>query len=539
MADATSQKLVQLLGPKHPGELRCAAALVLGEIGCRGAELAQPLLEALDEGDPAFRAQVLTAIGKLRIERALPRLIEVVSSGGPEAELAAQAAARLGARGTKALRQVMEGASPVLRRRVAAALAAGGTASSETAAVDALLDEDPTVIDAATRSLTGKIPSLATEHRQALADHVLSLLQAGDRLSAASEAALIRLLAALGDPRGEAVFWPRVEPGNPPELRAAALQALGGLPTPSGRDKLGRLLDCAASADFRVAAPALMILKGVALSDRTWKDWLPLLEAPDPAVRRFGIDKLQAKDTAEVAAALVRQLQHPDRALREQALAALSRLEEGRTALAQQLKTAASADEAWNLARAQAPFVGQYPPALRSEIFTQAAAYLEAGDRRAEALLYLLREADARELRDRLEERALALRKKKQYATSLAYLRLLTRDPACGEAIRFEAAACALKISSHDLGVDSRAADPCLGQFAGLLHRHETPPIAYVEKAKWLEPEDLFYLGFHFAEGGRQEQEFGGKVLQLVISRSPRSKLAKDAKSKLRSHGLE
>ena len=153
--------------------------------------------------------------------------------------------------------------------------------------------------------------------------------------------------------------------------------------------------------------------------------------------------------------------------------------------------------------------------------------------------MFLFREADPRDLRDRLEQRALSLRKKKQYATALGYLRLLTRDPACGEAIRFEAAACALKVSNHDLTVDSRAADPCLAQFASLLHRHETEPMVYIEKAKWLEPEDLFYLGFHFAEGGRPEKEFGGQVLQLVVSRAPRSKLAKDARSKLRSQGLE
>ena len=94
----------------------------------------------------------------------------------------------------------------------------------------------------------------------------------------------------------------------------------------------------------------------------------------------------------------------------------------------------ASADEAWALARAQAGLVGEYPPALRKQLLTRACGYLEEGDRRADALLFLLREADHRELRDRLEERALALRKKKDYATALIYLRLLGRDPACGPA---------------------------------------------------------------------------------------------------------
>jgi len=60
-----------------------------------------------------------------------------------------------------------------------------------------------------------------------------------------------------------------------------------------------------------------------------------------------------------------------------------------------------------------------------------------------------------------------------------------------------------------------------------------------VPKAKWLEPEDLFYLGFHFAEKEREEKKFGGEVLHLLVKRSPQSKLAKDAKSKLKREGFD
>src|SRR5207247_10488229 len=97
---------------------------------------------------------------------------------------------------------------------------------------------------------------------------------------------------------------------------------------------------------------------------------------------------------------------------------------------------------AWALARVQAPYVREYPPALLTGLFKQACMYLEAQDRRADALLFLLREADPRGLRDRLEERALAHRKKKNYSGSLISLPRFTREPACGEAIRFEAATC-------------------------------------------------------------------------------------------------
>ena len=76
-------------------------------------------------------------------------------------------------------------------------------------------------------------------------------------------------------------------------------------------------------------------------------------------------------------------------------------------------------------------------------------------------------------------------------------------------------------------------------QFATLCQGYEPELSAELEKMIWLEPEDLYYLGFHFAEQVGQQKQFGGKVLHLLMKRSPRAKLAKAAKTKLRGAGLE
>src|SRR5690242_13935386 len=100
MLDATGKKLLGLLQPTTPAEIRSATALILGEIGARDAEVRRALCAALEDPDPAVRLQALTAVGKLRIEQALPALLARVQHGGPEAEAAAQAAAQLGAKAT-------------------------------------------------------------------------------------------------------------------------------------------------------------------------------------------------------------------------------------------------------------------------------------------------------------------------------------------------------------------------------------------------------------------------------------------------------
>jgi HEAT repeat protein len=541
MADATTKKLLRLLRSDQPPDLRCAAAQVLGEIGTRDAELNDSLRAALDDADPSVRLAAAHAVGRLRIDQALPQLLERIKEGGAEADAAAGAAARLGTKGPRALQELMPRVAPGLRRRIAAALGAAGTAGAESLAVDALLDRDPGVVDAATRSLAAEVPSLSASHRRALTDHLLGLLGRAVRepLPPASETAVVRLLAALDDPRAEPVFWERTQPPHPPELRAAALQALGKHAAEPARDQLKRLLACAVAPDFRVAAPALLMLKNLPIADKAVPDWLALLDAPDASVRRFGIDKVGDRDTAAVAAALLKQVQHPDAALRDTALACLVRLAQGRKALVSALLETASPDALWLLARTLATVVRGLDAAALRPVLARAQEHVEAGDRRADALLFLLREADAAHLRDQLYERALALRRKKDYAAAITYLRLLARDPACGAPIRLELAACGLKVSSHDLAAEARAADRCLQQFAALVHSHEDELTRFVEKAKWLDPEDLFYLGFHFAEQVRAEKELGGRVLRLLVKRSPRSKVAMDARSKLKREGLD
>src|SRR5262249_7546949 len=153
----------------------------------------------------------------------------------------------------------------------------------------------------------------------------------------------------------------------------------------------------------------------------------------------------------------------------------------------------------WALARIHAPLAREMSAAQRSEFFDQACHYQDREDRRAEPFWFLLREADTEDLRQRVEEKALALRKKKNYGGAQAYLRLLTRDPACSQELRFEQAALNLKLSPKDLAAAARQGDPCLGQFERLWQNAAFDVVGHLGKAKWLDAEDLYYLGFHFA----------------------------------------
>src|SRR5437762_3318298 len=144
--------LVRLLKPDQPADVRRAAAIVLAELDLRDAAVSTGVREALDDPESAVRLQAIQAVGKLKIDTALPQLLDRIRGGGPEAEQSAEAAVRLGAKGTKALQQLMPKVAPGLRRYIAAALASGGT-GVDAAALAMLRDKDPNVVESAVRSL--------------------------------------------------------------------------------------------------------------------------------------------------------------------------------------------------------------------------------------------------------------------------------------------------------------------------------------------------------------------------------------------------
>src|SRR5207253_3369213 len=100
-----------------------------------------------------------------------------------------------------------------------------------------------------------------------------------------SEAALLRVLSALHEAKAEDMFWARLLPPHVPEVRAAALHALGGA-EPGTEKRLQALLTCAGEREFAIVAGALMMLKKLPVVAKNAKHWIKLLDAPDVATRR-------------------------------------------------------------------------------------------------------------------------------------------------------------------------------------------------------------------------------------------------------------
>jgi HEAT repeat protein len=537
MADGTLTKLLQTITSNDSRDLRLAALKVLGVVGsAKERSLVKTLLEVLADADQELRIAAIETLGQLQVEEALNPLGELVRKGGAELEPAVHAASLLGARGAKLMGKVTQEVSPSVRSRIGAVLAKSNTGNALVVTAQGLLDEDPKVVESTARSLAMEVPSYNSPQRNALAKFLIESL-GGKNIAPKSEAALLRVLSALHDEKAEELFWSRILPPYAADVRAAALQALGNA-APTTEKRLQALLTCARERDFQLVAAALMILKKVAANAKNLTHWIKLLEAPDVATRRFAVEKLRGVESAEAARALMGQMRHPDRTLREAALQSLLSFRAGHAAILEDLLATDDVERAWYLAKALAPSAKELTAAQRTKAFAQAAEHHENEDRRAAPLFFFLREMDYAWTRDQIEAKAQELRKKKKYADAIGYYRLLAQDPACSEETRFELAATGLKQSTHDLSADKRNNDPPLHQFARLLQNPAFDLIGHVSKAKWLDADDLFYVGFHFVEQSHRAKEFGKQVLEIVVKRSPKSDVGKQAKRKLKSEGL-
>src|SRR5262245_13805808 len=261
----SAHQIVRQRQPDRPADVRAAGLTIAAELGVKTTDVAAAVLARLDDPAPSVRQQAIVAAAKLKVEKALPKLLDRIGHGGDEAAAAARAAAALGPKGSKALHELMYKVVPGVRKYVAAALAEAGTAGSDAAAVKVFLHPDPSVAAAAAHALIARVPELTEAKKKSLAAALVKAASSKKPpLPGHSEGPVVRLLLALNVPAAAPFLWSHTAPPHAPEVRAAALQAVGGWLTKPTAAQWERLFACASDPDFRVVAPALRTLDRLA-----------------------------------------------------------------------------------------------------------------------------------------------------------------------------------------------------------------------------------------------------------------------------------
>ncbi|MGH7162601.1 MAG: hypothetical protein ACREID_03880, partial [Planctomycetota bacterium] len=355
--------------------------------------------------------------------------------------------------------------------------------------------------------------------------------------------AALDFLGRVGGEESLACLVQHASPRNRPPVRRHALEALArsnalaGLAVAAVNDLLKFLRD----PDFHnVAGPSMAVLERAPLAAGHAAQLLAFVRGNDPALRRFAAAALGQIDTPSSAAALIEALQGDNADLQERAGASLARLHSAVPLAIGAMPEARDPRAAWALSRIVQPHASRLKPKQVETLAAAAAAWLEPGDPRAEAVLSIVRERYLPQLLAACLARVKRLKRNRRAGEVTNLLRPLARDGTQLPAdVRYELAVADLVCGRKDLARDARLANPGLQALETLLHEREFALLSRLKRDKtFLSPEEYYLVGSHFAERSYADRAFGGEILRWMVATFPGDTHAQSAAGKLVMEGF-
>lgn len=161
-----TEKIVALLS-SDAVEKRIAAAIVLGELKARGAEVTEALAGVLEEGIPLLQRHALEALARVGAKRAAPKIMPLLAARDEEVRRAAVAAlVSVGDDVLPALQRRMAEASGDERRALDACLAALGGKDAFHALLEGLTASDAEAAKAAAIAVRQRVKDADARQRR-------------------------------------------------------------------------------------------------------------------------------------------------------------------------------------------------------------------------------------------------------------------------------------------------------------------------------------------------------------------------------------
>ncbi|MCK6550544.1 HEAT repeat domain-containing protein [Myxococcota bacterium] len=544
-ADAADpvELLVSMLSHER-AERRSAAAIVLTELAPEGEHVLEALRAAVKRTDDAplrrWSAEAIGALGPKSIVTDLQHLLK--DSERVVRETASRVLAS--GKGVKAsdIAKMLEGNDEKERIAAIVVLGAMGGRDARQRLVTQLPGASTRVLNAVVDALRPMLQGATGDDVQGAIEDVAKVLD-GDTIRDDPDLA-IAVLQLLGNIPGEGaidIFLDVASGDTSPEVRTAAIDAIRRVTKGKRSDPkvFKALLSCVEDPKEAndVVVAAIEGLSALEVPLALEPKVRALVTSESAMAKRWAIGALGQLDTAPAAKSLAKVVETGDPADRELSLDAAKKTASGRQELARLLGRTPDQARARQISAALRTAGEELEQGTRQILED---AVIEATPESAEIIIELLKHVggkSAGKVQDSLLDKAVRLKKKGQYSDAIAIFRSICHGPSADPEARFHLGVCELKISKK---VISRgpSSDPCLTTL-GALSKAQFPVVERLKKEKALEPEDLYYLGFSFAEGKGTEQALGGDILSWLAEEAPDTKLGKMAKNKLVTMGWE
>jgi hypothetical protein len=348
----------------------------------------------------------------------------------------------------------------------------------------------------------------------------------------------IRIFGQLGRPQARQWLFQLVSADHHPSLRFHALVALLHCLREQQLQKaeLAQLLPITEEQDYSdVVRLTLELLDAHSLPEEAQPHLSRLVDSPHVPVQKFALRKLGEFASPTVVKTLLQQLRDDDVARREAAARALRKMPTARTVLTKEFLSSQDARTAWAIADILSTYEGKWRKDQLEGMWKRLQESIESEEERMrDAFLHVMKSADANYTYELLASRATQLVKGKKYREAVRFFLPVREFPQCTPEDRFRLAVSQFKLHAHTLGSNAHRQDPTLDLFSALARTSTFPLLESLKKEKTLEPEDLFYLGFCFAERAGEERTLGEGLLEFLAEKHGRTKIGKSAKNKLK-----
>ncbi|MEZ4248270.1 MAG: HEAT repeat domain-containing protein [Polyangiales bacterium] len=540
-------------------EVRVAAAVVLREQGPADAATAGALVGLLAEGSGLLEQRAtLRALAKLGLANgALDRVLPFLGARDDGVRAAAiEAAVSAGQAALKPLRAKLDavplGAAGALKgtpapgavekRAIETVLSRLGGKEALGALLAGIVD-DPASARTVTHELRAQVKDADGHARRSIRTQLEAFLGEHAKPDAKTDparAAAIKVLGYLEDERTVPMLVKLAKnPKERGEVRQDAIIALRFAASGAKADaSVVDALQAAARADeSSLSQAALLTLGSLPMTKKLAGVFQELAGHPDIARAHLAIRRLASDDGADGAAALASLVAGRDEQRAQLATdALLERRKEGRDdgtdALLAQLAECDDARGASRIRNLLRPVAGAWSTATKKKLLASADRALDAGRVGWREAYDLAASADGKTTAKHLREVIAAARKSRKRDRERELLGLLLRiDPTPED--RYRLALFLLGDSKLDTNRAARRSDEAL-KILDQLARQDFDVAGALRKEKNVSLEQLYYLGFCFAEEG---DDLGSDLLKLVIAQAGRKKIATAAKNKLKLMG--
>lgn len=364
---------------------------------------------------------------------------------------------------------------------------------------------------------------------------------------------LLRLIGYQARPSALSLLTAKIGDEWPRSVRLAAIAALrrivASTEAKGTEGAIEALIELADGDDLAVAQSAVDTLRGARIPEKLAKPFAALARSKNTAAQKLAMERLPAGGGAAAVKALIDALGGDDPPARDAAARGLAKAPEAVLPLARALVAATDEQVARRYAGALRSHRGHVSTAAIDELVAAAREHLDRHARgKASAdtvllervLVETLAEVAPAAHAELLFEHARRLRKAGKPIEAFGALKPLLRgrdlDGVIDDEQRFFMAVLGLQAIGQGILRATGADDPVLEQFTHLYERGFAVA-KRLNREKDVSDEDIYALGFRLLEQKRDE-DLGAELLQGIIDERPRSKLAKNARNKLKLSGF-